>query len=119
MDKLRQGVSSFENRRAAMAKPSLSRMDVQSLMDLRKRVEEALFEHRAVLEKQLALLHGETAISARRRGGRRRSTLKGRKVPAKYRDRSGNTWAGRGAKPRWLVAAMKGGRKLESFLIKK
>jgi hypothetical protein len=43
----------------------------------------------------------------------------GKKVPAKYRSPSGETWAGRGAKPRWLVDAIKGGRRLEDFLIDK
>jgi hypothetical protein len=38
------------------------------------------------------------------------SALKGRKVPPKYRSPSGETWAGRGARPRWLVAAIKGGK---------
>ncbi len=38
-----------------MAKPNLSGMDVQSLMDLRKRVEATLVERRAVIEK-LSLL---------------------------------------------------------------
>ena len=33
--------------------------------------------------------------------------------------RSGNTWAGRGAKPRWLVAAIKEGKKLEDFAVEK
>src|SRR5262245_5273847 len=47
------------------------------------------------------------------------SALKGKKVPPKYRGLSGETWAGRGAKPRWLVAAIKGGRKLDDFLIDK
>ena len=47
------------------------------------------------------------------------SALKGRKVPPKYRGPSGETWAGRGARPRWLVAAIKGGRKLDDFLIDK
>jgi DNA-binding protein H-NS len=47
------------------------------------------------------------------------SALRGRKVPAKYRSPSGETWAGRGAKPRWLVDAMKGGKKLDDFLIDK
>ena len=28
--------------------------------------------------------------------------MKGRKVPIKYRDKEGNTWAGRGAQPVWL-----------------
>jgi DNA-binding protein H-NS len=97
-----------------MARVNLSGMNVQSLMDLRKRVEAALFEHRAVLEKQLALL-GDGGKLARR--GRRKSTLKGRKVPPKYRSPSGETWAGRGARPRWLVAAIKEGKKLDDFLI--
>jgi len=47
------------------------------------------------------------------------SVLKGRKVPPKYRGPSGETWAGRGARPRWLVAAIKEGKKLEDFLIEK
>jgi DNA-binding protein H-NS len=47
------------------------------------------------------------------------SSLKGTKVAPKYRGPNGETWAGRGAKPRWLVAAMKKGKKLDSFLISK
>jgi DNA-binding protein H-NS len=103
-----------------MAKVNLSGLNVEGLMELRKQIDVALHKRRAEIQRQLErmnLLHGETAV--RRRGGRRKSALKGRKVAPKYRDRSGNTWAGRGAKPRWLVAAMKGGKKLESFLIKK
>lgn len=46
------------------------------------------------------------------------SALKGVKIKPKYRGPNGETWAGRGAKPRWMTAAMKKGRKLESFLIK-
>src|SRR5262249_28578487 len=47
------------------------------------------------------------------------SALRGKKVPPKYRGPSGETWAGRGAKPRWLVAAIKGGKKPDDFLIDK
>jgi hypothetical protein len=36
-----------------MAKTNLSRMDVASLIDLRKQVEDALLSQRAKLEKQL------------------------------------------------------------------
>ena len=53
------------------------------------------------------------------RVGDAEARLKGRKVPPKYRDRAGNTWAGRGAKPRWLVAAIKEGKKLEDFAVEK
>ena len=43
--------------------------------------------------------------------------LKGKKLPARYRNPKNRkeTWAGRGNRPRWLVAALKGGKKLESF----
>ena len=99
-----------------MPKVSLSGMTVEALMDLQTRVDEALNERRAEIEKQLKMF---AVVGGRRvvRGGG--SALKGRKVPPKYRSRSGETWAGRGAKPKWLVAAIKRGRKLEDFLIDK
>ena len=103
-----------------MPKVSLSGMTVEALMDLRERVDEMLHEHRAEIEKQLERMGRAIAVvgSARvvRGGG---SALKGRKVPPKYRSHSGDTWAGRGAKPKWLVDAIKGGKKLEEFLIDK
>jgi DNA-binding protein H-NS len=100
-----------------MPRVNLSRMTVEALMDLRKRVEARLVEHRAQLEKQLERMG--RAITGPRvvRGGR--SALKGRKVPPKYRSPSGETWAGRGARPVWLVAAIKRGKKLDDFLIDK
>ena len=90
-----------------MPKVSLSGMNVEALMDLRERVDGLLSERRAELEQQLERF---TVVGGRRvvRGGG--SVLKGRKVPPKYRSRSGETWAGRGARPRWLVAAIKGGK---------
>jgi DNA-binding protein H-NS len=43
---------------------------------------------------------------------------KGNKVAAKYRDRAtGETWSGRGLQPKWLKAALAGGRKLADFSI--
>jgi DNA-binding protein H-NS len=102
-----------------MAKVNLSGLNVEGLMELRKQIDVALHKRRAEIQKQLetiALLGGETVA---RRGGRSTSALKGRKVPPKYRGPSGETWAGRGAKPLWLVAEIKGGKKLENFLIDK
>jgi len=100
-----------------MPNVNLSGMTVEALMDLRRRVDEMLLERRAELEKQLERM-AVVAVARRvvRGGG---SALKGRKVPPKYRSPSGETWAGRGARPRWLVAAIKRGRKLEDFLIDK
>jgi len=89
-------------------------------MDLRKRIEEMLVERRAEIEKRLERMDRAIAVvgGARVVGGGG-SALKGRKVPPKYRGPSGETWAGRGEKPRWLAAAIKGGKKLEDFLIDK
>src|SRR5262245_66341565 len=91
-----------------MAKVNLSGMSVEALMDLRKQVDEMLLKHRAEIEKQLERMGRAIALVGGRRvvrgGG---STLKGRKVPPKYRGPSGETWAGRGARPRWLVAAIR------------
>src|SRR6516165_7095759 len=96
--------------------PNLSGMTVEALMNLREQVDETLLKRRAEIEKQLerfVLVGGARVV--RGRG----SALKGKKVPPKYRSPSGETWAGRGARPRWLVAAIKGGKKLDDFLIDK
>ena len=98
-----------------MPKVNLSGMTVEGLMDLRKRVDETLLNRRAELQTQLARMGKAIAVV----GGRGESVLKGRTVPPKYRGPSGETWAGRGAKPRWLVAAIKGGKKIDDFLIDK
>jgi len=95
---------------------SLSGMTVEALMDLRKRVDGTLHSRRAELEKQLERIAVVGGARVVRGGG---SALRGRKVPPKYRSPSGETWAGRGARPRWLVAAIKGGKKLDDFLIDK
>jgi DNA-binding protein H-NS len=59
-------------------------------------------------------------MSSPRAGRKRTSPLKGAKVAPKYRGPSGETWAGRGARPRWLVDAMKkSGKKLDAYLIDK
>jgi len=38
-------------------------------------------------------------------------------VAPKYRDDAGNTWTGRGLKPRWLTTALAAGATLEQFAI--
>ena len=92
-------------RAGRMTLKKLAAMTVEALMDLRKRVDEMLLERRAELEKQLERI---AVVGGRRivRGGG--SALKGRKVPPN-----------RGARPRWLVAGIKGGKKLDDFLIDK
>ena len=98
-----------------MAKPNLTNMSVDALLKLRADVGAALSRKSKELESQLSRLGGD--IGSRRKI--RTSSLKGRKVAVKYRDRSGNTWAGRGAQPVWLRDKLKAGAKLEDFAVDK
>jgi DNA-binding protein H-NS len=102
-----------------MPKINLSGMTVEALMDLREQVDEMLLKRRAELQKQLERMGAIAVVGGTRVVRGSGSALRGRKVPPKYRGPSGETWAGRGAKPHWLVAAVKGGKKLNDFLIDK
>jgi DNA-binding protein H-NS len=96
-----------------MPMPNLSSVSIDGLLKLRDEVEKALSRRAKELHDQLSKLGHAPAP----RGGG--SSLKGRKVPVKFRDRSGNTWAGRGAQPRWLREKLKAGAKLEDFAVHK
>ena len=98
-----------------MARPSnLSSMSVEALLKLRDDIGATLSRKADELKGQLSRLTGGEVGS-----GRKGRATKGRKVAAKYQDSEGNTWAGRGAQPRWLTAAIKSGKKREDFLIDK
>lgn len=107
-----------------MARPSkLTSMSVEALLQLRDDIGAVLTRKAGQLQTQLAALgNGGWVSSAKNAVGRPRgSKMKGRKVPPKYRnpkDRS-ETWAGRGAMPRWMAAEIKKGKKREDFAIDK
>ena len=69
---------------------------------------------------KLRRLAAMKASAARVSRATRSHALKGKKLPPLYRNPKNRTetWAGRGLRPRWLVAALKGGKKLEAFAIK-
>jgi DNA-binding protein H-NS len=100
---------------------TLKSMPIAKLRDLRAKVDAAIStkisERRHELESELSKLAGYAGDGRRGRpagrGGPRGA------VAPKYRnpDNPSETWAGRGLTPRWLVAAMKGGKKLEHFAI--
>jgi hypothetical protein len=98
-----------------MARTNLGSMSVDALLKLRDDVGRVLTQKATQLEEQLSKLGGEVGSGRRGRG----SVMKGRKVPVKYRDKEGNTWAGRGAQPVWLREKLKAGAKLEDFAIQK
>ena len=100
---------------------ALKTMTIAKLRDLKSQVEAAIStkvsERRHELESELSKLDGYS-------GGARRGRPAGRGGPRgavapKYRnpENPAETWAGRGLRPRWLVAALKGGKKVEEFAI--
>jgi DNA-binding protein H-NS len=100
----------------AMAESNLASMSVDALLKLRQDIGNVLSRKATDLKTQLSRLGGEIVGPLKRT---QRSSLKGRKVAIKYRDGSGNTWAGRGAQPVWLREKLKAGAKLEDFSVHK
>lgn len=95
----------------------------QALRDLQ------VAERQSAIDKVRALMaeHGltvadlATGVERKTRGPNKSKgsdARAGKPVAAKYRHpRSGDTWSGRGLKPRWLRAELEGGAKIEDFLI--
>ena len=81
---------------------------------------------REAIDKVRALMR-EYGLSATDLSGRKTATKTtakkkkssaGRKVAAKYRNAStGESWSGRGLQPKWLKAAIAGGKKLTDFAL--
>jgi DNA-binding protein H-NS len=108
-------------------KPDLEEMNFDELWLLHERLTRVLAEkitaEKLELERRLAQLNranpmGEAQDPKSRTGRPRR---KYPKVLPKYSNPSvpTETWSGRGKQPRWLVAALRSGHKLEDFLIAK
>jgi DNA-binding protein H-NS len=100
-----------------MAKSALklASMSVDALLQLRDEIGATLGQKSRELQGQLQRL-GVLGTGRGRRAGRSHPR-KGLKVAPKYRGPDGETWAGRGATPKWLTALMKQGRKRDEFLI--
>lgn len=69
--------------------------------------------------KKAAATTGQRGRKAGKKAARQSAGADKRSVVApKYRDATtGATWTGRGKQPKWLAAALKGGKKLEDFKI--
>jgi DNA-binding protein H-NS len=100
---------------ALQSMTALKSMSIEKLMNLKSDVEAMLAqkvsEQRHSLQQELSKLGGYT--NGKKAGGGPRGS-----IAPKYRHpETGETWAGRGLKPRWLTAAMKSGKSLEAFAI--
>ena len=99
----------------------IEKLSYVELINLQKRVEEAIAEKRAEnaqsTKEQLRMMAEKAGFDIKELFGKRGSP-RGAGV-AKYRNPkdSSQTWTGRGRKPNWLVDAVKKGAKTESFKI--
>jgi DNA-binding protein H-NS len=74
---------------------------------------EHLFDGKAAKAAPATKTTAKPAKVARKAGAKRPP------VPVKFRDDAGNTWTGRGNRPRWLVAALATGKKIDDFAVKR
>jgi DNA-binding protein H-NS len=113
----------------SMKKTNLEAMSVDDLWSLHEEISRILSaritSEKRELEKRLAILNrgrdaierGDAPQSYNADGKARR---KYPRVFPKYRNPQtpSETWSGRGKQPRWLVAAMESGRKIDDFRIR-
>jgi DNA-binding protein H-NS len=108
----------FFVRGSTMAKQNLSSMTVHALLKLRDDIGAVLSRKADELKTELKAIGSDYADVGRIALYGKKS-MAGRKVAIKYRDKHGNKWAGRGAQPLWMTAAIKNGAKREDFLVVK
>lgn len=106
-----------------MATINVDKLPLKELLDLEIRVKKAVVVAR---EREKGEVRQEMMALAAKRGlslseilGSGRGGGKGGKVAVKYRnpDNPDDTWTGRGRQPKWLVAALKKGAKLNDFAL--
>ena len=72
----------------------------------------------AVLNRSRGAIEGATNEGAQSYGSNGKARRKYPRVLPKYRNpQTSETWSGRGKQPRWLVAAIKTGHRIEEFAI--
>jgi len=101
-----------------MKNPNLKNMSAAALIDLRGDIDRVLAAKVAAERKELqAKLDKLEQFGKGGRGKGRSHPLKGGKVPPRFRGPEGETWSGRGLRPKWLTALIAQGRKLEEFAL--
>jgi DNA-binding protein H-NS len=99
----------------------INRMSVDQLWDIHKEIGSILAQkiaaEKAVLDKRLQRLESLSPVATAKAATKTRRPYP--QVFAKYRnpDNPADTWSGRGKQPRWLVAQLKSGKKLDQFRI--
>ena len=102
-----------------MAKDNLSDLLAQKAA-LEKQIADVQREQRSSAVNQVKALMAEYGLTLADIGSKPAAAPKkaAGKVAAKYRNpATGDTWSGRGLKPKWLTAALAGGASLADFAL--
>ena len=94
---------------------SLKSMSVEALIETRKQIDNLLAAKVKTAKRELEdrLSYLDSLFGKGRRGAPKAR----RAVAAKYRGPNGETWAGRGMRPRWLTALVNSGHNIEEFAV--
>jgi len=96
---------------------AIKSMTLAELLKAKTKIESAIFQRldaeRRQLSKAMTRVETQSARNAKRMKTLSRKPRKARKLPIRFRnpDNPSETWAGRGLRPRWLVAALKSRKK--------
>ncbi len=86
---------------------------------LEREIEQTKKQERAeAIAKVRSLMseYGLTLADLSAKASAKAASKPGAKVAPKYRDKAtGQTWSGRGLQPKWLKAALAGGRRIDEF----
>jgi len=106
-----------------MAAINVDKLPLKELIDLEARVKKAIVSardrERSEVMQEMKALAAKRGLSITELFGATRGSAKGGKVAVKYRnpDNPEDTWTGRGRQPKWLVAALKKGAKVDDFAL--
>jgi DNA-binding protein H-NS len=90
--------------------------EISGILSARIRAEKGELEKRLAVLSRGTIIAGDLGELQPVRDGKARRKYP--RVLPKYRNpQTSETWSGRGKRPRWLVAAVKSGRKVEEFRI--
>ena len=90
--------------------------------ELERKIQETQKNERASAIAKIRSLMAEFGLSVEDLSGKsapvsKKSGTETRKAPVKFKDNAGNTWSGRGLKPKWLQQALASGKQLADFAV--
>ena len=102
---------------------NVDKLSLKDLIDLELKVKKAIVtareRERSEIKSKVETMVEKAGFSIEEIFTRGRGAMKGRTVAPKYANpaNKSETWTGRGRKPKWLVAKLSKGAKIEQFAI--